>query len=300
MRVGDANVPEYDLESLVSALEWQIAMGAEDAVLDRPGDRYAEAAARKAARGAARPAPTAVSASSSPSHAPAPSPGAAPPPPATRPAADSSAPLGTSEAQAQGRQIAQGCETLEALRTALEAFDGCALRHTATQIVFADGNPDADVMIVGEAPGADEDRQGKPFVGVSGQLLDRMLASIGLDRRAVYIANTVYWRPPGNRKPNDGEFAVCRPFVERQIELAAPKLLLLVGDKAVRGLAGATDGITRSRGKWYEVTAGTRTIPALASFHPAYLLRTPAAKRMAWRDLLALQRRMREMGLGTG
>lgn len=292
MMVGDANVPEYDLDSLVSDLEWQIAMGAEDAVLAGPVDRYREASARKAAR-----APGAAASS------PAPSPQGTPEHntgPTLRPDADAAAPLGTSEAQAQGHQIAQSCDSLDALRAALEAFDGCSLRHTATQIVFADGNPAADVMIVGEAPGADEDRQGKPFVGVSGQLLDRMLAAIGLDRTGVYIANTVYWRPPGNRKPNDGEFAVCRPFVERQIELAAPKLLLLVGDKAVRGLAGAGDGITRSRGKWYDVTAGALTIPALASFHPAYLLRTPAAKRLAWRDLLALQRRMQEMGATGG
>ncbi len=153
-------------------------------------------------------------------------------------------------------------------------------------------------MVIGEAPGADEDRQGKPFVGVSGQLLDRMLSFIGLTRENFYITNTVYWRPPGNRKPNDGEFAVCRPFVDRHIELIDPKLLLLVGDKSVRGLAGATTGITRSRGQWYDVKIGDKTIPALATFHPAYLLRTPAAKRQAWQDLLTFQRRMRELGLG--
>lgn len=217
--------------------------------------------------------------------------------PAPRPRADADSPLGAAEAAAAGQKAARDCKSLDDLRRALESFDGCSLRNTATQLVFGDGNPQADIMVIGEAPGADEDRQGKPFVGVSGQLLDRMLSFIGLTRENFYITNTVYWRPPGNRKPNDGEFAVCRPFVDRHIELIDPKLLLLVGDKSVRGLAGATTGITRSRGQWYDVKIGDKTIPALATFHPAYLLRTPAAKRQAWQDLLTFQRRMREMGL---
>lgn len=285
MTVGDGNVLENDAKALISALEWQVAMGVDEAIADGPVDRYALAAARRQARAeqarSAAPAQAAAQAS-----------------PVPRPRAEAGAPLGAAEAAAAGQKAARDCKTLEDLRLALEGFDGCALRNTATQLVFGDGNPQAEIMVIGEAPGADEDRQGKPFVGVSGQLLDRMLSFIGLTREAFYITNTVYWRPPGNRKPNDGEFAVCRPFVDRHIELIDPKLLLLVGDKSVRGLAGATTGITRSRGQWYDVKVGDKTIPALATFHPAYLLRTPAAKRQAWQDLLTFQRKMREMGLG--
>ncbi|MEC9264739.1 MAG: uracil-DNA glycosylase [Pseudomonadota bacterium] len=283
MTVGDGNVLENDAKALISALEWQVAMGVDEAIAGIPVDRYAQAAARRQARAdQARPA----------------APPQMPVAPAPRPRADADSPLGAAEAAAAGQKAARDCKSLDDLRQALESFDGCSLRNTATQLVFGDGNPQADIMVIGEAPGADEDRQGKPFVGVSGQLLDRMLSFIGLTRENFYITNTVYWRPPGNRKPNDGEFAVCRPFVDRHIELIDPKLLLLVGDKSVRGLAGATTGITRSRGQWYDVKIGDKTIPALATFHPAYLLRTPAAKRQAWQDLLTFQRRMRELGLG--
>jgi DNA polymerase len=283
MTVGDGNVLENDAKALISALEWQVAMGVDEAIAGIPVDRYAQAAARRQAR-----ADQARSAA----------PPQIPIAPVPRPRADADSPLGAAEAAAAGQKAARECKSLDDLRQALESFDGCSLRNTATQLVFGDGNPQADIMVIGEAPGADEDRQGKPFVGVSGQLLDRMLSFIGLTRETFYITNTVYWRPPGNRKPNDGEFAVCRPFVDRHIELIDPKLLLLVGDKSVRGLAGATTGITRSRGQWYDVKIGDKTIPALATFHPAYLLRTPAAKRQAWQDLLTFQRRMRELGLG--
>jgi uracil-DNA glycosylase family 4 len=288
MLQGDAPVPENDVNSLVSALEWQFAMGADEALVDAPVDRYALVAEKLAARLPSPPpkAPLGTPMGTSPARTADP-----------RRAPDDKAPLGTAEATSLGRSVAEACDSLEALRAALESFDGCGLRETATNLVFGDGNPEAEIMVIGEAPGADEDRQGVPFVGVSGQLLDRMLSHIGLTRERFYITNTVYWRPPGNRKPNDGEFAVCRPFVERHIQLVAPKLLLLVGDKAVRGLAGATSGITRSRGNWYDVRAGAMTIPAMATFHPAYLLRTPSGKRLAWRDLLALRRRMDEMGL---
>lgn len=284
MLQGDAYVLENDVKSLVSALEWQVAMGADEAMVDAPVDRYALVADKLAARAqasrqATRPPPPAARA------------------PEPRRGPDEKAPLGTAEATSLSRSVADGCDSLDALRKALESFEGCGLSETATNLVFGDGNPDADIMVIGEAPGADEDRQGVPFVGVSGQLLDSMLGHIGLTRERFYITNTVYWRPPGNRKPNDGEFAVCRPFVEKHIQLVAPKLILLVGDKAVRGLAGATSGITRSRGQWYDVSAGGTAYPALASFHPAYLLRTPSAKRLAWRDLLTLKRRMDELGL---
>jgi uracil-DNA glycosylase len=157
--------------------------------------------------------------------------------------------------------------------------------------VFADGNPKAKVMLVGEAPGADEDRLGLPFVGVSGQLLDRMMATIGLDRTSFYITNVCFWRPPGNRKPTDLELAAQKPFVERHIELVAPEVLILVGAAAAQGLLGTTEGITRLRGRWFQYRLGEagRTIPAMPIFHPAYLLRQPAQKRETWRDLLKVR-----------
>jgi uracil-DNA glycosylase family 4 len=191
------------------------------------------------------------------------------------------------------REAARGAPDLAALKEALARFDGVSLSKTATNLVFADGNPMARVMLVGEAPGADEDRLGKPFVGVSGQLLDRMMAAIGLDRTSFYITNVCFWRPPGNRKPTDLELAAQKPFVERHIELVAPKVLVLVGAAAAQGLLGTTEGITRLRGRWFQYRLGSgadqAAIPALPIFHPAYLLRQPAQKRETWRDLLKLR-----------
>ncbi len=192
------------------------------------------------------------------------------------------------------REAAGAAPNLAALRAALEGFEGIGLRRTATNLVFADGNPAARVMLVGEAPGADEDRLGLPFVGVSGQLLDRMMAAIGLDRTTFYITNVCFWRPPGNRKPTDAELAAQKPFVERHIELIAPKILVLVGAAAAQGLLQTTEGITRLRGRWFEYrTPGLADpIPTLPIFHPAYLLRQPAQKRETWRDLLKLKSRL--------
>ncbi|HEX6121232.1 MAG TPA: uracil-DNA glycosylase [Dongiaceae bacterium] len=189
------------------------------------------------------------------------------------------------------REAARAAPDLAALREALMRFDGISLRRTATNLVFADGNPAAKVMLVGEAPGADEDRQGLPFVGASGQLLDRMMAAIGLDRTGFYITNICFWRPPGNRKPTDLEHAAQKPFVARHIELVAPRVLVLVGAAAAQGLLGTTEGITRLRGRWFQYPLGESgaTIPALPIFHPAYLLRQPAQKRETWRDLLKLK-----------
>ncbi|HJT15404.1 MAG TPA: uracil-DNA glycosylase [Dongiaceae bacterium] len=191
------------------------------------------------------------------------------------------------------REAARAAPDLAALKEALARFDGVSLSKTATNLVFADGNPMARVMLVGEAPGADEDRLGKPFVGVSGQLLDRMMAAIGLDRTSFYITNVCFWRPPGNRKPTDLELAAQKPFVERHIELVAPKVLVLVGAAAAQGLLGTTEGITRLRGRWFQYRPGSgadqAAIPALPIFHPAYLLRQPAQKRETWRDLLKLR-----------
>jgi DNA polymerase len=195
------------------------------------------------------------------------------------------------------RDSARQAADLEALRAALARFDGISLRKTATNLVFADGNPQAKVMLVGEAPGADEDRQGLPFVGVSGQLLDRMMAAIGLDRTTFYITNVCFWRPPGNRKPTEAELAAQQPFVIRHIELVRPALLVLVGGSSAQMLLGTREGITRLRGRWFEYRSDglERPIPTMPIFHPAYLLRQPELKREAWRDLLKLRHRLAEL-----
>ena len=197
---------------------------------------------------------------------------------------------------AAAREIADAAADLATLRTSLAAFEGCPLKHTAKNLVFGDGNPTADVMVIGEAPGADEDREGLPFVGVSGRLLDRMLASIGLDRESAYIANILPWRPPGNREPTPAEVAACLPFIERHIELVAPRFLVLVGGTAAKTLLGRREGIMRLRGRWlaYRTERSEAPIPALATFHPAFLLRSSAQKANAWRDLLMLKLKLDE------
>ena len=184
------------------------------------------------------------------------------------------------------------------LEAAVRSFTGCALKATATNTVFADGNPQAEIMFVGEAPGADEDRQGKPFVGVSGQLLDRMLAWINLDRSKVYITNILFWRPPGNRQPTGAEIASCVPFVERHIALVKPKVLVLLGGTSAKTLLGTTEGILRLRGKWRELALPglAAPVPTMPTLHPAYLLRTPSAKKDSWRDLLAVKRKIEGRG----
>lgn len=192
------------------------------------------------------------------------------------------------------RTLAATADSLDALRVALLRFDGCPLRRTATNLVFGDGSPTARVVLIGEAPGAEEDRQGLPFVGPSGRLLDRMLASIGLDRSAVFISNTVFWRPPGNRAPTSQEVAACMPFVERIIELVAPGIVVALGGPAASALLGQNESVGRLRGRWfaYQAPRLDHPIPATALFHPAYLLRSPAQKRLAWRDLLAIKQRL--------
>jgi len=188
------------------------------------------------------------------------------------------------------REAAKSAKSLDELRSLLVAFEGCALRATATQLVFADGTPQSRVMFVGEAPGYDEDVIGRPFVGRSGKLLDLMMAAIKLDRETVYIANVVPWRPPGNRTPTPQETAICLPFIRRQIELADPDILVCLGGPAMQTLLGIKEGITRSRGRWFPYDTGSREIRALATFHPAFLLRSPLQKRFAWRDFLALKK----------
>jgi uracil-DNA glycosylase len=188
------------------------------------------------------------------------------------------------------REAARTAASLEDLRAIVERFEGCALRNTATRLVFADGNPRSRVMFVGEAPGRDEDIDGLPFVGRSGKLLDLMMAAIGLDRTSAYIANIIPWRPPGNRTPTPQETATCLPFTMRQIELADPDILVCLGGPSAQTLLGIKEGIRRSRGRWHAYHTGTREIRAIATFHPAYLLRNPIEKRFVWRDFLAIRK----------
>jgi uracil-DNA glycosylase len=219
--------------------------------------------------------PSAPAVRKAPVSAPLPSAVAAPPPP--------------DAAVMAAREAARSAATLEELREILDRFEGCALKASATQLVFADGAPGSRLMLVGEAPGADEDRQGLPFVGRSGQLLDRMLHAIGLGRKDVYIANVVPWRPPGNRTPTPVETQICLPFVQRQIELCDPDILVTVGQPSTGALIGV-QGIMKNRGRWFSYHTGRREIRAMPTFHPAFLLRSPLQKRLAWRDLLAIKK----------
>lgn len=291
MNRDDQKPDGSDLDDMaaLSALSWQVAMGADEAIADLPVDRYAATAAK-----AAQPARSAPS-----QKPPLTERIRSTPPPA--PASTSAKVIGAEEAIADARQAAAACTTLDDLRAALEKFEGCPLKKTATNLVFGDGNPEAGVMFIGEAPGADEDRQGLPFVGVSGQMLDRMLSFIGLDRSRFYITNMLYWRPPGNRTPTDAEVATCLPFLERHIQLINPKVIVLVGNRSAKSLLQTSQGITKLRGKWDAVSIGSidPPIPALPTLHPAYLLRNAAQKRFAWRDALILRERLNELGLAT-
>jgi uracil-DNA glycosylase family 4 len=200
------------------------------------------------------------------------------------------APASPDAAAMAAREAAKTAATLDDLRALLDNFEGCSLRNTATQLVFADGNPQGRVMFVGEAPGYEEDISGKPFVGRSGKLLDLMMEAIGLDRTTAYIANVVPWRPPGNRTPTPQETAICLPFIRRQIELANPDILVSLGGPSAQTLLSIKEGITRTRGRWFPYDTGTREIRAMATFHPAFLLRSPLQKRLAWRDFLAIKK----------
>ena len=207
-------------------------------------------------------------------------------PPSQSPSAD--------EAIAQAQRAAAACDRLDALAAAVAAFDGCGLKAGARSTVFADGVADADLLVVGEAPGKDEDRIGKPFVGRAGQLLDRMLAAIGRSRADnALITNVIYWRPPGNRTPTHEEFAICRPFVDRLIAIVAPKAIMLAGGAPTQALLGVS-GIMRARGVWRDFESDGRAIPVLPTLHPAFLLRSPSAKRLVWGDLLSLEARLRD------
>lgn len=272
-------------------LRWYLEAGVDECIAEAPQDRF-----RQPAPAVSTPAPPTDIAPVLPvarPPLPAPAPPSAPPSALIAPPA---APPATDEAVRGAVALAGAANTVEELRAALLAFDGCGLKRTATNLVFIDGNPAASVLFIGEAPGAEEDRQGLPFVGASGRLLDRMLASIGLDRTQVCISNTVFWRPPGNRTPTTVEMAVCMPFLERLIELVDPVLLVTLGGPAAKAVLAESAGVSKLRGRWFSYSTPrlSHPIPATAMFHPAYLLRTPAQKRDAWRDLLMLRRRLDE------
>ena len=282
-------------ESL-AVLRWLIDAGADEAVSEAPVNRFAPT-------GGNTPLPSASVFAKAPADK-----SRTPPASKERVAAPTIAPAKTSSsaqtvslstAPGAARALAQSCTTLAELKAAVMNFEGCELKRSATNTVFADGDPSGRIMLIGEAPGRDEDIQGLPFVGRAGKLLDRMLAEIGLDRRKVYITNVLNWRPPQNREPSPEEAATCLPFLHRHIELADPKLMILLGAVSVRHVLGLTEGITRVRGKWnlYQSVGLNRAIPVMPTLHPAYLLRQPAAKRLAWRDLLAVTEKMGELGL---
>ncbi len=256
-------------------LRFYIDAGVDAVLSETPIDRLAPIA--EPAPAAAAPAVVEV-----PRPSVAPQAGATAPLPLAPPAPDVAA--------MAAREAASSARTLEELRDLLNKFDGCALKATATQLVFSRGNPQARIMFVGEAPGRDEDLAGEPFVGRSGKLLDLMLASIGLDNTSVYIANIIPWRPPGNRTPTPQETQICLPFIRRQIELVNPAVLVCLGNPSSQGILGTKEGIMRTRGRWMDYDTGTRTIRAMATFHPAYLLRSPAYKRLAWQDFRAIRK----------
>jgi DNA polymerase len=269
-----------DREEALAALAWLVEAGADEAIGDAPVDRFV---ARQT------PAPVAP-------------PKAAPARPMTTSRPEGPRPLAqitpanvtplVTDGFSSALEIAARCQSLAELKSALEAFEGSQLKKLAKNTVFADGNPQSGVMFIGEAPGRDEDMAGLPFVGRAGKLLDRMLAAIGLDRTTAYIANVMPWRPPDNRNPDPGEVALCIPFLRRHIELARPRILILLGAVSARHVLGLNDGIMKIRGRWLEYRIGTEMIPAMPTLHPAYLLRQPAHKKLAWRDLQAVADRL--------
>ncbi|CDX18886.1 Phage SPO1 DNA polymerase-related protein [Mesorhizobium sp. ORS 3324] len=296
---------------IAELLAFYASAGVDEALEEEPINRFAKAPPKQTERAPAPPAPMRESRSE---ERPAPEPGPEPGKAAERSTVSFSldasgipdAPARPMHATAAvpdegqvllARQLAASASTLEELRQHMAAFDGCNLKFTAKNLVFADGNPTAELMLVGEAPGRDEDLEGLPFVGRSGRLLDRMLAAIGRDRNSAYIANVIPWRPPGNRTPTPHETEICRPFIERQIELVNPKVLVSLGGPSAKTLLNTTEGILRLRGNWRaHTTASGVTIPAMPTLHPAYLLRTPAHKKLAWRDFLEVKAKLRALG----
>jgi uracil-DNA glycosylase family 4 len=275
-------IAREDLESL---LRWYVDQGIDESIGEEAIDRFAAPAPQAAPPPVQQQAPI----------APTPiRPAVAAPTPLRGPV-----PIESPQLVEDARALAQRCNSVEELEAAVRVFEGCALKRTAKNTVFADGVAGSPVMIVGEAPGADEDRLGKPFVGMSGQLMDRMFEAIGMSReRDLYITNILFWRPPGNRTPTLAEQAVCMAFTRRHIELAKPKVLVLAGGTAAKSVLDTTEGIMRLRGKWTSLSLDDGSaVPTLPTFHPAYLLRTPASKRQSWSDLLSLDKKLRELGI---
>lgn len=269
---------------LIASLQWHLDTGCDECVADEPADRF------QAAPEPVMPMPAPQTAI--PGQA---GPGAVPARPAvSRGTRTDPAEVNANQQIKSAMELAAACETVEDLKGALAGFEGCALKKTATNLVLADGAENASLMFVGEAPGAEEDRQGVPFVGPSGRLLNAMLQSVGLKREDVIISNTVFWRPPGNRTPTAAEAAVCRPFIERLVEIVDPQVLVCVGAPAAHTMLGETQGISRLRGKWFSFQTPrlSHPIDATALFHPAYLLRTPIKKREAWNDMRMIARRL--------
>ena len=254
-----------EAKAAASLFAWYEAMGVDEAIGDEPVDRFAAAAAPKTDKTPQRQAET------------------------TRPRPAPSTPAGPAP------QDLDAVTTLKELEALVGQFEGCALKRTAKNTCFYRGSTDARIMLIGEAPGRDEDLQGKPFVGRAGKLLDRMLESIGLDESSVYITNTIYWRPPGNRTPTPEEIGSCAPFLSRQIELLEPDVMVLLGGAAAKSILDVTDGIMRLRGRWKIYKSGDRDIPTLATLHPAYLLRKPGEKRLAWQDMMMLKERLESL-----
>ena len=272
--------------ALRELMAWYVEAGVDETIDTEPTDHYAAAA---------RAEPVAVA-------TPVPAPRAEPSagmPSSRLPSAGPSGPSpGTEAAVGEAHGLAAAADSVDALYAMLKEFDGCALRKTATNLCFTDGNPKARILLVGEGPGEEEDRQGRPFVGPSGRLLDRMLASIGLDRTDVLISNTVFWRPPGNRTPTTAEMAVCLPFVERLIEIVMPEVMVALGGAAAKTLLGRQESVGRLRRQWFPYSSPrlSRPVQATVLYHPSYLLRSPAEKRKAWQDLLALRAHLDEGG----
>ena len=266
-------------QAAISLLRWYAEQGITDTIGDVPVDRRVTPPQKTAIpRRTESPAAAAI---------------APPPAPSVAPTAN------TDQLASTARERAREASNLDELKAALANFDECSLKKTAKNLVFADGNPEAKIVFVGEAPGRDEDLQGLPFVGRSGKLLDRMLAAIGLDRTSVYITNIIPWRPPGNRNPTPEEIALCLPFLERHLELVNPTVVVALGGVSAKQLLNTTDGIMRLRGKWKQLTIGDKSnVPLMPTFHPAYLLRQPGQKRLAWQDLLSIKDKLGSAGGG--
>ena len=300
MTENDKINPDEPLNDL-QALKWQLAMGVDEAVGEQSADWFERSAASKIASSAKTatadvPAKKASVVANVPSDTGFRLPGSKPAnaPSAAKPVDASQDNIG------DARKLAAGCQTIDDLVAALQSFTACPLSRTATNLCFIDGNREAKILLIGEAPGRDEDLQGKPFVGRSGQLLDKMISHIGLSRaetdpgKSVLISNTVFWRPPGNRKPTESEMLMCLPFVNKLIALTKPEIIVCLGATPTQRLTGETKGITRLRGRWFDYRISNddgHGIPLLATLHPSYLLRQPAQKRLAWRDLVALKKR---------